>query len=323
MLLSLVCSILVLVVAVLAGPEPNQEDLHVHLHGLDKVASDAGREKGESTKMNISGEAPEMEGGQDYVGGSDGGFYPRHYPNIEDEDEDDYIVGGTRAYTQAYPFIGRYTTTSRRGYYGGCTGSLVSSTVVLTATHCFYDEGKIHMPSCGYFVFNDDDKFNGNNRNEIWRKIRLIVRYNYDLAAVFLEKEVNLTPVKIATKLVRDGARVKALGYGMTGFDRNGKYLNEIDLRVKENHSTRIWSKIEKRAIKWEWIETNVGPGNEGPCAGDSGGPLLVRRNRQYELLATLTGGGYDCREGKTDRKGDRWNSLIGSGPHVGIYYCK
>jgi len=62
MLLYLVCSPVVLLVAVLAIPEPNPEDLHIHLHGFDKVVSDAGEgggEKGESTKMKISGE---MEG---------------------------------------------------------------------------------------------------------------------------------------------------------------------------------------------------------------------------------------------------------------------
>ena len=65
MLLSLVCCPLILLLAVLANPEPNPEDLHIHLHGLDKVASDAGGggvEQGESTKMKISGAATEMEG---------------------------------------------------------------------------------------------------------------------------------------------------------------------------------------------------------------------------------------------------------------------
>merc|ERR1712142_371449 len=64
MLLSLVCCPLVLLVAVLTSPEPNPEDLHIHLHGLDKVVSDAGGR--ESTNMQISGGAPVIEDGQDY-----------------------------------------------------------------------------------------------------------------------------------------------------------------------------------------------------------------------------------------------------------------
>merc|ERR1712142_560152 len=111
MLLSLVCCPLVLLLAVLANPEPNPEpnpeDLHIHLHGLDKVGSDAGGrestnmqisggapviedkvasdaggggvEQGESTKMKISGAATEMEGGLfRNVPGYFGGFNLQH-----------------------------------------------------------------------------------------------------------------------------------------------------------------------------------------------------------------------------------------------------
>jgi len=307
MLLSLVCSILVLVVAVLAGPEPNQEDLHVHLHGLDKVASDAGREKGESTKMNISGEAPETEVGQDYHGGS-GGFNPRQHQYVEDDDDGDRIKGGRIASTRDYPFI---------ALLEGCTGSLISTRVVLTATHCFYDEyGRLRNSACGHVVFNSDDKISGNNPLEKKVKIKKIVRFNYDLAAVLLEKKVSLKPVNIALRPVSNGAKVKALGYGMEGFRKGGTYLNEIILKVRYQHNPWEWSKIENRWIRWKFIETNVGPNDEGPCSGDSGGPLLVWRNGQYELLATLWGGGYDCRKNTMDidRMGDRWNKIIGSG---------
>merc|ERR1712142_723577 len=60
MLLSLVCCPLVLLLAVLH----NLVHLHIHLHGLDKVVSDAGGR--ESTNMQISGGAPVIEDGQDY-----------------------------------------------------------------------------------------------------------------------------------------------------------------------------------------------------------------------------------------------------------------
>jgi len=64
MLLSLVCCPLVLLVAVLASPEPNPEDVHIHLHGLDKFLSDTGGR--ESTNMQIFGGAPAIKVGQDY-----------------------------------------------------------------------------------------------------------------------------------------------------------------------------------------------------------------------------------------------------------------
>jgi len=290
MLLSLVCSTIVLLVAVLADPEPNQEDLHIHLHGLDKV--------GENTKMNISGEAPETEGGQDYHGGS-GGIYPSY--------------GGWKICLH----------TGQPLHRTGCTGSLISSTVVLTATHCFYDKyGRLNNPSCGHVVFNSDDKISGNDNSEIKVKIKKIVRFNYDLAVAILEKKVSLKPVRIARRPVRNGAKVRALGYGMEGFRKGGKYLNEIKLKVRNQDATPMWSKIEKRWTRWNWIETNVGPNNEGPCPGDSGGPLLVWRNNRWELLATLYGGGYNCEDNTSDRMGDLWNSIIGSGVFRGRHYA-
>merc|ERR1719347_305981 len=55
------------------------------------------------------------------------------------------IMNGHRAFPRDYPFIARLN---------GCTGSLMSPTMVLTATHCFYNTktGKLKSKSCGYEV---------------------------------------------------------------------------------------------------------------------------------------------------------------------------
>ena len=56
-------------------------------------------------------------------------------------------------------------------------------------------------------------------------------------------------------------------------------------------------------------IITKVGRNNEGPYAGNSGGPLLNLEDGQWKVMATLYGGGYDCQYGRTSG-GDRWNSV-------------
>jgi len=80
-----VCYSFVLLFTVLAVPQPDPEDLHIHLHGLDKAlsaAGEGGRRQGESEKKNISDEAPknrlfpgDTEYGQDY-GDFDDSDYP-------------------------------------------------------------------------------------------------------------------------------------------------------------------------------------------------------------------------------------------------------
>merc|ERR1712142_111316 len=225
------------------------------------------------------------------------------------------IMNGHRASPRDYPFIARLD---------GCTGSLMSPTMVLTATHCFYNTttGKLYSKSCGYAVFNDDDKYNNNNKNEKRVKIKRIMRFNNDLAVAVLEDPVSLTPVRLASEPVPNGAKVRALGYGMIGLNVWGRYLNKIDLEVTQQPSSWKWSNIEKHWVKWEYIKTRVGPNNGGPCGGDSGGPLLVWRNNQWELLATLQGGALRCQKIVINDEGDKWNDIIRHGPLYGTYEC-
>jgi len=82
-----VCYSLVLLFTVLAVPQPDPEDLHIHLHGLDKAlsaAGEGGRGQEESEKINISDEAPKN---RLFPGGNSGysryGSYGGYYGKIE------------------------------------------------------------------------------------------------------------------------------------------------------------------------------------------------------------------------------------------------
>ena len=93
------------------------------------------------------------------------------------------------------------------------------------------------------------------------------------------------------------GDAVMAVGYGMHGFNKNDGHLRDIDLEVSHVNETIIGTK--------------VGDNNEGPCSGDSGGPLLVwDRYWGWEVVATLKGEGYNCRRNFTSSTDDEWNSV-------------
>ena len=148
----------------------------------------------------------------------------------------------------------------------------------------------------GTAKFNDPRKLK-QDRGEIKRKIRFVKDYpDSDLALAKLDKKVaGIKPVKISKKRVEPGDSVKAVGFGMHGFQKLDYHLRHIDLKVSN--------------VIQDWIYISVGWNNEGPCSGDSGGPLLVWNGRDWSVVATLVGNGYDCNTGITNGD-DMWSSV-------------
>jgi len=209
---------------------------------------------------------------------------------------EDFVLDGVRASPSQFPFIARIVDRDRDNI---CTGSLIDGNKVLTAAHCFWhDSGKPKRNACGSVVFNDRDTKNKNGkgtRREEWQKIKKIKRYSYDLAEVTLSEEVHFKPVTLSTKTVKKGDKVKGVGYGRKRHGKPNRYLQQIDLKV-----TELESGYE--------IATGVGRNGKSMCVGDSGGPLLVKKNGDWELLATLIGGGYDCENDRPDDPNEYWN---------------
>ena len=119
-----------------------------------------------------------------------------------------------------------------------------------------------------------------------------------DLAVAELEEKVDDVPsVKISRRTLKAGDKVRAVGYGMMGLERESRYLRDITLTVASTEG--------------DYIETFVKQNNHGPCSGDSGGPLLVWEG-SWVIVATLWGGGYNCLDGTTSRHypNDIWNKL-------------
>merc|ERR1712179_73689 len=130
--------------------------------------------------------------------------------------------------------------------------------------------------------------------------------YDNDIALAKLEKRATgIKPVKISKKQVNVWDSVKAVGFGMhgwrgspnnTGVITDDGHLRHIDLNVS--------------SVEENWIYTAVGENNEGPCAGDSGGPMLVWDGEDWSVVATLKGGGFDCRTGNLISRDDKWSSV-------------
>ena len=94
------------------------------------------------------------------------------------------------------------------------------------------------------------------------------------------------------------------VGYGrMETKGESPRYQNEIKLKVAKTY----------KSGKAYFMETSVDKKTMfGPCSGDSGGPLLIKtRQGEWEVVATLQGGGYNCKTGK-HKGNDNWSRVWG-----------
>ena len=200
----------------------------------------------------------------------------------------DEMAGGPMVSAHHFPFIARLNIQGLP-----CTGSLVKDNLILTATHCFV---KNEHGTASFF----DTRGGRKDKNQFSVKMKLVKKYpNSDLALARLARKVrNIKPLKIYKRKLNSGTTVKAIGYGMHGFMQNDGDLRHLDLKVTYNSGN--------------YIGTKIGRNNEGPCAGDSGGPLLVKTGNSYAVAGTLYGLGYDCRSNTVfpGHPDDKWSSV-------------
>ena len=226
------------------------------------------------------------------------------------------ISGGRRAGRNEFPFLARLRIQGPRGATGYCSGSLLTSRLIITAKHCFYNEkGYDFERYCtvegrcvailGEHHLDFPDP--GEQKISILTVHLVPGKPESDLAVIELEEPVvldNLTAgvVKVSRTPLVPGDLVTTAGWGLTGkYSGLSNVLKKINLEVSRVEGEEVYTKVEVV----DGIPVD-------PCEGDSGGPLLVWREDSWTLAATLFGGGYVCERGNSGEfEGDGvWNSV-------------
>ena len=188
-----------------------------------------------------------------------------------------------------------------------CTGTLISSTIFVSAAHCFTGfDGVVFTVS---FDENLDADFDGEVDPGVNRLTGDATSHplyasgganeTYDIAVFELDVASGITPAPLpVANLLADKALKQAtfttVGYGTERDSKNGgvnSFLPGSRRKVAEQT-------INSVAKAWVTFSMNPSTGNGGTCYGDSGGPHFLGGNNDANktiVSITVTGDRY-CR---------------------------
>ncbi len=193
-----------------------------------------------------------------------------------------------------------------------CSGTLISSTVFLTAAHCVVDNEQYGISIEGVTfdpTFDPDDPESPpliTGTVHAHPDFERISNYFHDIAVVVLDSPVvlneygELPTLGLLDELYRDGSlrgeEFTSVGYGrrerthepgsgspvygMSGFRRDRMY------------STQLFRTLTKNHLK---LSQNPALGYGGTCWGDSGGPVFLGDASSNQLVALTSTGDAVC----------------------------
>jgi len=233
-----------------------------------------------------------------------------HSKHSSHKADHDYIIGGKDAKEHEWPFM--VAIVMKNGNLPTCGGALISDRHVLTAAHCFHgNKNKDTLQVLvGEHKIKDQEATRIDMENVLvdeWDKVSA----NRDLAIVTLKEPVTksdkVQPVCLASDNSNDyqGKTVTLKGWGV--LKKGGKAdvdqpdnLQQIEMKVisKEDclfdlhrmsnfdgkNMEGLWEKLPSRIMCVQDPTKTV-------CHGDSGGPVALKENGKWKLVAVVSQG--------------------------------
>jgi secreted trypsin-like serine protease len=195
------------------------------------------------------------------------------------------IVGGKEAVQGQFPWLAFVADfPPGKEFVTGCTGTVLTPRVILTAAHCTVDEEtKAPEDPSGYVVATGTVDWALPAERQLSGVTRLIPYPKYapgtgrdgfgDAALLVLETPTTAPPVPIATpadrRLIKIGTRAVIAGWGNTTFEQKEftESLMWAHTTIGSDRCEGLWGRL---------CAIDFPEGLSGACHGDSGGPLLV-----------------------------------------------
>uniref|UniRef100_A0A914DX82 Peptidase S1 domain-containing protein n=1 Tax=Acrobeloides nanus TaxID=290746 RepID=A0A914DX82_9BILA len=204
---------------------------------------------------------------------------------------DPHIIGGKPSIIGDWPWIVSVHENGQKV----CTGSIIAPRFVLTAAHCYNKkEMKIHAGS------------NYANGGQMVKVKRVTTFDDYipdpekipnDIAIMELDTPLqfheNVTKICLPKKfreIPNSEASIAGFGYTWHGGMKVAKTNNFILREAVINF--RDFNYCKEAAIKWNYTSKNyicAGARGKGTGGGDSGGPLMYKRNNKDVLFARVS----------------------------------
>lgn len=188
------------------------------------------------------------------------------------------------------------------GVVSVCSGSALSSTVFLTAAHCFdpslpvYVSFKSEPP---FSLANDftEGTFHPHPDWCIGCGPGLVRFDTNDVAVITLNEPANpggfaALPSEGLVDTLPMGTAVDVVGYGVQGFVRGGGQPQQIFLFTRYYAPTVLVQSNNRTSTEFIKLQANPSKGTGGTCFGDSGGPdLLGGTNTVLAVNSYVTNG--------------------------------
>ena len=204
------------------------------------------------------------------------------------------IIGGTTAVPGAWPWMAALIRSDSTDYYFGqfCGGALIAETWVLTAAHCVYDDSLGTWDDPG-----EVDVVMGlhNLKTDIGDRIsvkRIVghpdynpVSFDSDLALLELERSSLAQTLPLMSDVTNDlsGNMAIIIGWGDTDQSDSTEFPDELQQVNVPVIGNTTCSTVYPGLITENMLCAGYAEGGKDSCIGDSGGPLMVRIDNQWQ----------------------------------------